>query len=92
MDKICNMPTILIIDDEPVFLGDLAQMLEYEGFTVITALDGEGAIPKATEQAVDLILCDMLMQTMNGLTTGPVLVFFLAAIGYSSVPASGTKW
>jgi CheY-like chemotaxis protein len=60
------MPTILIIDDEPNFLANLATMLEFEDFTVIVSMNGPEAIQALQERSVDLILCDMLMQPMNG--------------------------
>lgn len=60
------MPTILIIDDDPAFLSNLATLLEFEGFSVIVSLDGAEAIQSVSERTVDLILCDMLMQPMNG--------------------------
>ena len=60
------MATILIIDDEPLLLSNLAQLLEYEGFTVIVSLDGADALQTAFERPIDLILCDMLMNTLSG--------------------------
>jgi CheY-like chemotaxis protein len=60
------MPTILIIDDEPEFLSNLAQLLEFEDFRVIAAVNGHDAIASLQVRSVDLILCDMLMQPMNG--------------------------
>lgn len=60
------MATILIIDDEPLILNNLAQLLEFEGHTVLASLDGEDALQTAFEHPVDLILCDMLMHTISG--------------------------
>jgi CheY-like chemotaxis protein len=60
------MATILIIDDEPAFLSNLATLLEFEGFDVIVSLDGIEALQSVKERSPDLILCDMLMQPMNG--------------------------
>jgi len=60
------MATILIIDDEPDLLANLATMLEFEDFTVIVSLNGPEAIQSLQDRSVDLILCDMLMQPMNG--------------------------
>ncbi len=60
------MATILIIDDEPLFLSNIAQLLEYEGFTVIVSLDGADALQVAFERPIDLVLCDMLMHTISG--------------------------
>lgn len=60
------MATILIIDDEPLILSNMAELLEFEGFTVLKSLDGEDALQMIFAQPIDLILCDMLMQTLNG--------------------------
>jgi len=60
------MATILIIDDEPMILNNLTQVLELAGFTVIASLDGQAAVQIARERAIDLVLCDMLMQATSG--------------------------
>jgi two-component system, sensor histidine kinase and response regulator len=60
------MVTILIIDDEPAYLSNLAMLLEFEGFTVITAHEGQEALETASKNPVDLILCDMLLEPING--------------------------
>jgi len=39
-----NGPTILVVDDDPVFLKATAMKLENNGFEVITAKDGSEAI------------------------------------------------
>jgi|RhiMetdeSRZDD1v2_1073273.scaffolds.fasta_scaffold880843_2 two-component system, sensor histidine kinase and response regulator len=61
------MATILVIDDEPEFLNNLAEMLELEDFDVITSCDGTEALENIRERHVDLILCDMLMRPMDGM-------------------------
>ncbi|MEO8607728.1 MAG: response regulator [Chloroflexota bacterium] len=60
------MATILIIDDEPQLLSNIAQLLEYEGHTALACLDGENVLQTAFEYPIDLVLCDMLMPTLNG--------------------------
>ena len=60
------MSTILIIDDEPILLNNLKMMLEFEDFEVILSTDGAEALAMLQERPVDLILCDMLMNPMNG--------------------------
>ena len=60
------MATILIIDDEPLLLSNIAQLLEYEGFTVLVSLDGQDVLETIFERPIDLILCDMLMHTLSG--------------------------
>jgi CheY-like chemotaxis protein len=61
------MVAILVIDDEPEFLSNMADLLELEDFDVIVSLDGAEALESIRERHVDLILCDMLMQPMDGM-------------------------
>jgi CheY-like chemotaxis protein len=60
------MSTILIIDDDPEFLSNIVQLLEFEDYRVIASVNGHDAIASVEVRPVDLILCDMLMQPMNG--------------------------
>lgn len=60
------MATILVIDDDPNFLSNIALLLEFEGFTVIVSLNGAEALESIRQRPVDLILCDMLMSPMSG--------------------------
>ncbi len=60
------MATIMIIDDEPILLSNIAQLLEYEGFTVLVSVDGEDVLETIFERPIDLVLCDMLMHTISG--------------------------
>lgn len=57
---------ILIIDDEPKFVKTLKDRLEFAGYTVITAYDGEEGLNKAKEEKPDLVLLDILMPKMDG--------------------------
>jgi diguanylate cyclase (GGDEF)-like protein len=61
------MPSILIVDDSPVNLKIISRLLgdEYEA---IVADNGQTAIEIATQTAPDLILLDVIMPGMDGLT------------------------
>jgi CheY-like chemotaxis protein len=61
------MATILVIDDEPEFLHNVAELLELEDFDVVVSVDGAEALESIRERPVDLILCDMLMRPMDGM-------------------------
>ncbi|MEO8611763.1 MAG: response regulator [Chloroflexota bacterium] len=61
------MATILIIDDEPEFLNNIAEILALEDFDVITSADGAKALESVRQRHVDLILCDMLMRPVDGM-------------------------
>lgn len=56
---------ILIVDDEQDIIHLLEETFEMEGYDVITAFDGEGAIQKSQLQP-DVILLDINMPNMNG--------------------------
>jgi len=59
---------ILVIDDEPEVVELLKKRLERIGYQVITATDGMGGFKKACEQKPDLILLDIIMPEVDGLT------------------------
>jgi CheY-like chemotaxis protein len=62
------MATILLVDDEPDLLGVLAILLDLEGFAVVTATDGVKALQALEAHAVDLVITDLMMPNMDGLT------------------------
>ena len=60
--------TILIVDDEKMILNLLAHNLEKEGYNVIEASDGLEAINIAQEKKLDLILLDVMLPKLDGLS------------------------
>lgn len=61
--------TILVVDDNPGTLGLLTEALEREGFTVLVAVRGEGALASVQQVRPDLVLMDALMPDMDGFET-----------------------
>ena len=59
---------ILIVEDEVVVALPLLDTLKKEGFDVIKAKDGEEGLAVALRDRPDLILLDILMPKMDGLT------------------------
>ncbi len=57
---------IFIVEDELDFLSTLRERLEFEGYVVATAVDGEEALGKIPEEKPDLILLDIMLPEMNG--------------------------
>jgi two-component system, OmpR family, alkaline phosphatase synthesis response regulator PhoP len=57
---------ILLVDDDPDFVGAIRVMLEVNGFEVAVAHDGREGLEKAGEFHPDLIVLDMMMPVMNG--------------------------
>ncbi len=61
-------PTVLIVDDEPAIVDLLSQLLEDEGYRVISAGDGLAAYEKIGELQPDLVIADVMMPRMDGFT------------------------
>lgn len=61
-------PRILIVDDDPNLLVVLAEQLRNDGFEVQTARDGFEALRRLEHAWPDLLVIDMLMPRMDGLT------------------------
>ena len=59
---------ILIVDDEKMILNLLAHNLEKEGYNVIEAGDGLEAIDIVQNKKVDLILLDVMLPKLDGLS------------------------
>ncbi|MFI6639674.1 response regulator transcription factor [Streptomyces sp. NPDC050504] len=59
---------ILIVDDEPAVREALRRSLAFEGYDTETAVDGLDALAKAAAHAPDLIVLDVQMPRMDGLT------------------------
>lgn len=60
--------TILIVEDDLLLLKIIAEKLTGEGFNVATAKDGVEGLKKAISSHPDLILLDILMPKMDGVT------------------------
>src|SRR5713226_9635105 len=58
---------ILIVEDEPNMVAGLRDNFEFEGFQVITALDGVEGLERALKESPDLIVLDVMMPRMSGL-------------------------
>ncbi len=60
------MTTILAIEDEASIRANLQDILELEGFDVLTAANGKVGIELARSHRPDLIICDVSMPELNG--------------------------
>jgi two-component system, OmpR family, copper resistance phosphate regulon response regulator CusR len=59
---------ILVIEDEPRILSFLVRGLEAEGFTVESAVHGGAALERARSTHPDLVVLDLLLPGIDGLT------------------------
>ncbi|MGZ8189978.1 MAG: sigma-54 dependent transcriptional regulator [Methylococcaceae bacterium] len=68
-DKHNPKHTILMVDDNPLNLEELSELLDEAGFAVLRAETGENALEQAIINQPDLILLDVLMSGMDGFST-----------------------
>lgn len=60
------MTRILVIEDEQDVRDDIVEILSYEGYEVFAAANGYQGIETARETRPDLIVCDVIMPSMDG--------------------------
>lgn len=82
---------ILVAEDEPDIRGLIVFSLQFAGFNVVEAFNGEDAVQKASKEMPDLILLDVRMPKMTGYqacqalkaqpATAHIPVVFLSARG-----------
>lgn len=81
--------TILVVDDNPINLKLVADLLAFEGYRVLKAEDGEQAAASVEAEPPDLILLDVDLPGIDGLTltkrlksdvrTGDIIIVALTA-------------
>jgi DNA-binding response OmpR family regulator len=57
---------VLIVEDEPIFLNLLVEKFKAQDFEVITAINGEEGLDKATQEHPIAIVTDLTMPVMDG--------------------------
>ena len=66
--------TVLTIEDQPDIRRLIRMTLEFKGFNVIEAGNGPDGLALANKQRPDLILLDVMMPGMDGLTVSRTLL------------------
>jgi CheY-like chemotaxis protein len=66
-------PKILVVDDEPVICMLLDTILRRSKFNVATAANGQEALERLNTEPFDLMILDLLMPDMDGLTLLEIL-------------------
>lgn len=59
---------LLVVDDEKIVRESLRDILELEGYAVHVAADGEAALRKLQDVPVDLVITDIMMPGMDGIS------------------------
>jgi two-component system response regulator MprA len=60
-------PSILVVDDDPQIVSLIRRGLIYEGYDVITAIDGKEALEKVREKEPDMVILDVMMPGLDGI-------------------------
>ena len=60
--------TILVVDDNKEIVYSISELLKYEGYEVVKAYDGMEALRALEEHEINLILLDVMMPKLNGLS------------------------
>ena len=63
-----NKKTILVVDDEESIMELLVYNLQKEGYNTLQAYDGVGAVEIALKERPDLILLDVMLPKMDGIS------------------------
>jgi len=66
-------PRVLIAEDDAIIRLDLKEMLEEEHYEVLEAGDGETAVDIARTQGPELVILDIKMPVMDGLTAAQTI-------------------
>ena len=59
---------ILVVDDEALLVKGIRFNLQNEGYEVITGSDGQEAVDQVKAESPDLVVLDVMMPNMDGLT------------------------
>jgi two-component system response regulator AtoC len=93
------MKRVLVVDDEPGLRQSLGLLLTDAGYAVTSEQDGKRALERATAEPFDLVLCDVRMPEMDGLTFlrqyrqrgGAGLVIVMSAYGGEDAAIAAMK-
>jgi len=68
-----DLPKVLIVDDELAFNAILQTRLEFHGYNVVAAKDGEEGLEKVESEKPDIIVLDVMMPKVDGFEVCSIL-------------------
>lgn len=91
--------TILVVDDDREIVRAISKLLELEGYETLKAYDGMEALDMLMDHTVHLILMDVMMPKMNGLSavmkireTKNIPIIILSAKQKKVIKSSACPW
>ncbi len=66
-------PKILVVDDDKEIAGAISKLLELNNFTTFKAYDGVQALEVVREREIDLIIMDVMMPNLDGMSALKIL-------------------
>jgi DNA-binding response OmpR family regulator len=92
-------PTILVADDEPTITHALSDLLEDEGYRVLRCFNGQQALDLIDGDAPDLVITDVMMPVVDGVTLtrslrdrGNATPVVLMSAAYAGVDIPGIRF
>jgi two-component system, OmpR family, response regulator MprA len=93
------IPTVLVVEDEPVIRELMSILLEDEGYAVHQAVDGLQALEMLEQHGVDLVLSDVKMPRLDGASLvhrlrsrGDAIPVVLMSAVYAEVDLPGVRF
>ena len=93
------IPSVLVVEDEPVIRELMAILLEDEGYAVSQAVDGLEALEMLEQHGVDLVLSDVKMPRLDGASLvhrlrsrGDAIPVVLMSAVYAEVDLPGVRF
>ena len=91
---------ILVVEDDAAIAYGLQKNLQFEGYEVLVATDGEAGLQQAVDGRPDLIILDIMLPRMNGFEICETLrkkkidvpVIFLTAKTLEATRSWGSIW
>lgn len=85
------MPTILLVDDEPLVREELGGLLEDEGYTVLIAEDGEAGLEAFRHHRPDMVITDARMPRREGLSLAKAILKEAAHVPITMITGHGSE-